>query len=124
MTNHIKKYYQEAFKEAIWLVGIAFVNFTAGILAIANWGEVGVGILLVLGAYGIIQVIVGFWVLLAEQNRAARKIASFEQEAPRFIPAEIKDMEEKRHRLSKNRTAHMISFLVGMLLLLMAAFQV
>lgn len=122
MTNHIESYYKGEFKEAIWLVIIAFSSFTLGIIAIAKWGDFGAGILLIFGGYGISYVLKGFWVLLVEQNRTQNKITEFEKKGAPFLKGEKEALEEIIKKDERNKTINMVTFLVGILFVLMGAF--
>ena len=122
MTKHIESYYKSEFKEACWLVGIAIMNFTLGLFAIGYWGNVGAGILVILGGFAIYQIVMGLGVLIFGQKTIEKKLYSFEKHSEWFIANEIKVLEEESAQSQKNKTYKMISFLVGILCLLMGAF--
>jgi len=122
MTKTISTYYNNAFKQALLIIGIAIINFVLGFLAIANLGDIGAGILVILGGYAIYQIMVGFWVLLVEQNREERKLIKYEKAKEQFVKNERLAMEKKVEKLKKNRFYNIIGFLFGMLCVLMGAF--
>ncbi len=122
MTNHIESYYKSEFKEAIWLIALATVNFTIGLFAIGYWGDLGAGMLIMFGGFAIYQVMRGFWGLFFGLNNDKRQILRFEKNAEKFVKSEISPLEKKLEGEEKFKTAKIVSFLVGLLCVFMGAF--
>lgn len=122
MTKSIESYYRSRYQEAFWLVGIAILNFILGILAISYWGNVGAGLLIILGGFAIYQATKGFWSLLFEQNLIKIKTQQFDTQPRAFVDREITFLENQQQAHDKYKTYLMISFLLGLLFLFLGVF--
>lgn len=122
MIKYIESYYKGEFKEAIWVLIIAFTSFALGLISIAKWGDFGAGVLLIFGGYGIAHALKGFWVVLVEQDMDQKKVEEFERKGSPFLGAELKHLEEVIRKDQRSKTINMVAFLLGIFFVLMGAF--
>lgn len=122
MKETISEYYNGEFKKGFFLTGMAIINLALGFIAIRYWADIGAGILVTLGGFGIYQIVCGFWILLTEQNLKERKLAAFDSLKMSFIQTEIQHIASRNQTSEKNKHFVLISFLLGLLCLFVAAF--